>query len=130
MIAVHCGINSDIGLIRITTVIVPVYLCGYVFSRAGSLLVEGEKNLFLIVEEVVDIEFSEFVESPLVVEMTDVLRGLEGFLRVEYDGTVESRGDRQDNLELFFGVLNCDRIDCRLILGLGVVLYVNMAGIS
>ena len=67
---------------------------------------DDEKNLFLIVEDVVEIEFSEDVELPLVVEVIDKLRGFEGLLRLEYDDIVESDGDRHGILELVFGVLN------------------------
>lgn len=105
---------------------VPVYLCGDVFSKMYSLFEEGEKYRFLIVDDVVDTEVNEDVELPLVVELIDVRRSLDGLLRFEYEDTVESDGDRHGNLELVFGVLNCDRIDCCLILGLGLVFDVNM----
>lgn len=105
---------------------VPVYLCEEVFSRVYPLFEDDEKNRFLMVEDVVDTEVNEDVELPLVVELIDVRRGLEGLLRLEYEDTVESDGDRHDNVGLVFGVLNCDRIDCRLISGLGLAFDVSM----
>ncbi|KAK5778536.1 hypothetical protein RI543_004204 [Arxiozyma heterogenica] len=90
---------------------VPVYLCEEVFSRVYPLFEDDEKNRFLMVEDVVDTEVNEDVELPLVVELIDVRRGLEGLLRLEYEDTVESDGDRHDNVGLVFGVLNCDQRD-------------------
>lgn len=62
---------------------VPVYLWGDVFSERYPLFEDGEKKRFLIVEDVVDTEVDEDVELPLVVELIDVRRGLEGLLRLE-----------------------------------------------
>lgn len=76
-----------------------------------------------MVDEVVDTDVKEEVELLLVVELIEVLLGLEGLLRLENDETVESDGDKHGSCELALGVLNCDIIDSRLILGLGVVLY-------
>lgn len=84
---------------------------------------DGEKYRLLIVDEVVDTEVTEDAELLLVVELIEVLLGREGLLRLEKDDTVESDGDKHGSCELALGVLNCDIIDSRLILGLGVVLY-------
>lgn len=70
-------------------------------------------------DEVVDTEVNDEVELLLVVELIDALLGLEGLLKLENDETVDSDGDKHG---FVFGVLSCDIIDCRLILGLGVVL--------
>lgn len=70
-------------------------------------------------------------EVLLDTELMELLLGLDGLLMFEKDDTDDNDGEIHGKLDTVLGESNCERMDWRLTLGLGVVLdrYIFRCGV-